>query len=77
MTPAAQAPAAAQAPRLQHECTCYNLGEHNTCTHKRSHCYKCLYWQKAWGDVPKALTEARALQQTKRQRPRRQRKWSE
>ncbi len=28
---------------------------------------KCLYWQREWGDVPKAITEATAVVQRKPQ----------
>jgi hypothetical protein len=28
------------------------------CEHKRFSGLKCLYWQRDWGDVPKAITEA-------------------
>ncbi len=43
----------------------HTLTEDCHCLHGRFHRYQCLYWQKAWGDVPKALTEARVVTKTK------------
>ncbi len=31
---------------------------------------KCLYWRREWGDVPKAITEAAAVKEPGKHKPR-------
>ncbi len=35
------------------------------CQHGLFSGLKCLYWQREWGDVPKAITEASVVEMSK------------
>jgi hypothetical protein len=43
------------------------LAEDCCCQHGLFSGLKCLYWQREWGDVPKAITEAAAVAKGKAQ----------